>query len=473
MKNLFIKYRYLIFFIFLGFLYYILGIDSLDSNDALTNILQIEEGNIFYRTSHFMFNFLGVLFYFVFGKLFNLSATATTEIMLLSFSLLASIMLFLLVDNLYGDKNIALLSSFVYSFSSGIWRLSIQPEYLVLVPSFSIISLYLFIKDKNFFSGIIYGFGLLTSPFILSFFPAFFIRPEPSKKLIKKIIVLFIGAILSYGIVNIFTFDETVSGEWSYGYVLSYYFKELKIFRSVLIFIYGYLRSFNILLIVLILSIILFYNQYRRLIWVTILLFIFHIPWIFNEARLGAYQFPIYPFIAILIAILLINKYKKFKFLFLSLIIFYFISNFSLILFEKNYKESLRDDYIKMNYDSSIPDSSYIFVYQATRPIKIRYAPRLIPVGLIHDMHMDKIKVMNKNFKEPKIEEILDTPNNKYVFEAGVLPPDDYIKNLFRNFLNTQGAKTKGFAVSKLSPYLGNRKLVKLDGYNFDFYYIK
>ena len=114
----------------------------------MTNIQQIQNYDILSRSSHFMFHFLGVGFYLVFSGLFGLSAIVTTELMLSLVSVLGAISLFYIVLIEFNDKKLALLSVIIYSFSSGVWRLSVQSEYLILVPSFALLSLFFYLKNR-------------------------------------------------------------------------------------------------------------------------------------------------------------------------------------------------------------------------------------------------------------------------------------------------------------------------------------
>ncbi len=465
MNEIIKKNKHLYFFILIFIIYLFTGFRVIVSNDSVTNVQQIMAYDISSRTSHFMFHFLGVGFYIVLGKLFGLSAIVSTEIMLSFVSTLGAVALFYIAGILFKDIKIQYLSVIIYSLSSGIWRLSCQCEYLILVPSFTLISFLFYLKNKNFISGLFWGMGALTSPFAIFFAPAFLINFELNKEYFKKLLFLFSGFLVAYFAVNVFLFRETVEGEWSYGYVLSYYYKGIRFLRMFLMLLYGYFRSFNILIFAFLIGLFSIIRVNKKLFWVTILLFISHLPVAVQEARLGAYQFPVYPFVSLLAAYGISKMDIKLQFLKYPLIAIFILINFYLVFTERNFCRNLKDTYVQMNEDSSIKDSSIVFLYQAQKPVKVVYAPRLKPITVIHEKVKEGVLYMNPDFKEINYDSLFKFSEKIYLIESGVVPPDDDLKLKFLPFLDKQGIKTKGFLFRTFEPYLKTKKVTKLNNY--------
>ena len=163
-----LKAPYLIFLV-LTLTYILFGYGVTITNDSVTNVDQIVSLDLWSRSSHFSFHLFGIIFYLFFSKLLGLSAVASIEIMLAVFSAAAAVALYQIVLKKFNNVNQAIITVIIYSLASGIFRFSCQVEYLILVPSLGIISLYFYSKGQNFIAGIIYGFGLLTSVFLSTF----------------------------------------------------------------------------------------------------------------------------------------------------------------------------------------------------------------------------------------------------------------------------------------------------------------
>ena len=102
--------------------------------------------------------------------------------------------------------------------------------------------------------------------------------------------------------VNIFTFKETLTGHWSYGWEIIYYsgiWSDINQLRIAAIYVYGYLRSFNIIIILLPFVLYYLYNSNKELFYVLIITIFIHLPVAIPEARYGGYQMTAYPIIAI------------------------------------------------------------------------------------------------------------------------------------------------------------------------------
>ena len=276
--------------------------ELLITNDSVTNVDQIVSLNIWSRSSHFSFHLFGVIFYLFFSKLLGLSAVTSIEIMLAVFSAAAAVALYQIVLKKFNNVNQAIITVIIYSIASGIFRFSSQVEYIVLVPSLGIISLYFYSKGQYLIAGIIFGFGLLTSVLIVLFAPMFLLFTSFKELFKKQNIIFALFSIAIFLLVNIFTYRETVSGTWSYGGEVDYYKKilsEINYLRPASIFVYGYLRSFNIIIIFLPFILFYLFRSNKELFYLLIITILIHMPLAIPEARYGGYQMTAYPILAI------------------------------------------------------------------------------------------------------------------------------------------------------------------------------
>ena len=127
--------------------------------------------------------------------------------------------------------------------------------------------------------------------------------------------------------INIFTYRETVSGNWSYGGELSSYkeiFGEINFLRPVAILIYGYLRSFNIIVFVLPFILYYLFKSNKELFYIFIITILIHLPVAIPEARYGGYQMTAYPIISIASAYFLTEYIKISKWIITIILIFSF-----------------------------------------------------------------------------------------------------------------------------------------------------
>ena len=175
----------LLIFITLAVIYILFGYGVTTTNDSLTNVEQIASLNLWGRSSHFGFHLFGIIFYLIFSKVFGLTVVTSVEIMLAVFSAAAAVALYQITLKKYNNIIQAIITVIIYAFASEIFRFSCQTEYVVLVPSFGIISLYFYSKGQNIIAGIFFGLGLLTSPFALLFAPMFFLFTS-FKELFKR-----------------------------------------------------------------------------------------------------------------------------------------------------------------------------------------------------------------------------------------------------------------------------------------------
>lgn len=456
-------------------IYLLCGFGVTISNDSVTNIQQISSLDIWSRSSHFSFHLFGVLFYVILNNLFQVSAISSVEIMLSFFSVIGSIALYYIVLDKFDDRKLSLITFLIYSFSSGVFRFSIQSEYLILVPSLALISIALYVKRFYFFSGIFFAFGLLTSAFIL-FIAPYFIIYNNWKTLFSKKNYLFIGGFLILYIpISLFTFSETISGHWSYMDDFNF-FKEVLSIMSYLrigaIFVYGYLRSFIIVIPFAVIGLWTVYKIDRKLFYILLIMFLIHLPASIPEARYGGYQLTFYPFVALLSAIGLNKILKQSKVIAAMVVFLYLGVNFYIVLTERNFNRSLRDTYVMLQNDPAVPDSSVLFVYQAVKPIRAVYAPKLQPVGMLTN-YQEKIDEHYATVKQPPLKDIINKNKHFYLLESGVSLPDDYIKLLFLSFVENQGAKIKGFGMKKLQPYFDAGAFQLIDKFPIDLYRIQ
>lgn len=462
------KYELSIFsilFIIYSFLSYSVTI----TNDSVTNIEQISSLDILSRSSHFTFHFFGVGFFIVLNTVFGLSVVISTQFMLALMSATGSVALFVVAREMFSNTKTALISVFIYAFSTGVFRFSCQVEYLVLVPSFALISLVFFVKKQYLISGIILGLGLLTSPFVLLFSPMYFLFVDTKKIFIKQNFIFLAGLFVMYFVVNIFTFKETVSGHWSYGIVFDFYQKvilELNYFRIASIWVYGYLRSFNLLVFAIPFSLIYSYKHFPRLFVIFLLTLILHLPVAVPEARYGGYQMTVYPIVALVLANSIVQNFESFKKTFIAFLTLYLLINLNILFIERSFHRTLRDTYVKMNQD--LPTGSVLFTYHASKPIMTVYATRLKAFTLLSD-YQEANATHLQGYIKPNLSQLMKQ-NNTYLLESGMSYPDDYIKNFFASFVSDQGAKQKGFGLFKLSTIESNIKFERIPGYELDVY---
>jgi hypothetical protein len=455
-------------------IYLISGFGVTVSNDSVTNIDQIASMNIWSRSSHFSFNLFGVLFYLIFTKFFNLLPVTSLQLMLTFFSLAGSIALYIIAVHEFEDRKIAIISVILYAFSSGIYRFSIQAEYLVMVPSLALISLALYCSKRYVVSGIIFAFGLLTSPFILMICPAFLLFNTSKTILTRRNLLFTAGFLFLYLLVSIFTFKETVTGEWSYKSVFDYYKETVfktNYSRVAAMWAYGYLRSFLIIIPFLILGLIKCYTVNRKLFYIILTIGLLHLPLALPEARYGAYQFTMYPFVAIIAAYALNSVFNFSKMSALTIIALFLALNLYIVLTERGFNRDLRETYVRMQEDKTIPDGSILFVYQAAKPIQEIYAPKFVPVNIMTGYQEDMAQNL-PGYRKADLKEVIAANENLYLLESGTSMPDDNLKLLFSGFIKGHGVKVKGFGKEKLDPFVPGGSFERLDGYPIDLYKI-
>ncbi len=462
----------LVIFLLISIIYILFGYGVTISNDSVENVYQITNLDLLSRSSHFSFHLFGIIFYLLFSELIGFSAVTSVEIMLAFFSAAAAFSLYEITIKKYNNVQQAVITVLIYSFASGVFRFSAQAEYLILVPSFGLISLYLYSAGKNLFAGIMFGFGLLTSPFIVLFAPMYLLFSSFKNVFQRKNIIFAAGTIAVYFAVNLFTYKETISGEWSYGGVFSFYkdaISDLNFLRIAAIYIYGYLRSFNIMLLFLPFTLYYLYKYNKELLLVFILTILIHLPVAIPEARYGGYQMTAYPIIAISIGYFLSALFTSRKVIVLTTIVVYLVLNISLVITERSFFRDLKDTYVKLNDD--LVKNSVLFVYQASKPLKDIYAPDLEVFDILSDYQFKMAKDL-PGYIPTDLEDIFNKNHTAYLLESGVSMPDDNIKLLFSQFTKDQGAKVKGFALAKVLETEPSLHYKKLDGYKLDVYKI-
>lgn len=460
----------ILIFLILTTLYILFGYGVMITNDSVTNIDQIVSMNIWSRSSHFSFHLFGVIFYLLFSKLLSLSAVTSIEIMLAVFSAAASVALYQIVLKKFNNVNHAIITVIIYSIASGIFRFSSQVEYIVLVPSLGIISLYFYVKGNYFIAGIVFGFGLLTSVFIVLFAPIFLLFTTFKELFKKQNIIFSLFSIAIFLLINIFTYQETVSGTWSYGGEVDYYKKilsEINYLRPAAILAYGYLRSFNLLILFLPFILVYLFRSNRELFYLLTITILIHVPLAIPEARYGGYQMTAYPILAISAGYFLNNLLIKRRLLvYVTILLFVFI-NFFIVSSERSFFIDLKDTYVQLS--NNLKNKSALIVYQASKPLKNVYTTNLKVYDIKSD-YLDKLAENSPGFVPIDFTQVFNDNDTIYLLESGQSMPDDNLKILFKNFTKNQGAKVKGFALEKILTTNPSFRSEKLEGYPLDVY---
>jgi hypothetical protein len=390
--------------------------------------------------------------------------------MLAFFSASAAVSLYKITLKKYDNVNQAIITVIIYSLASGIFRFSSQVEYLILVPSLGIISLYVYSKGQNLIAGILFGLGLLTSPFIVLFTPIFLLFTSIKELFKRQNIIFALSMIAVYFIINIFTYRETISGNWSYGMVFNFYkeaLSEINYLRVTAIYLYGYLRSFNIIIFILPFALYYLFNSNKELFYVLIITILIHLPVAIPEARYGGYQMTAYPIIAISAAYLLNNLLNKYRYRVLLILFLYVIVNVFLVYSERSFFKELKETYLQLN--KNLEENSVLIVYQDVKPIKNIYATNLQVLN-IRSGYQNKLAKDIPGSIPTDLIGILNKNENVYILESGVSMPDDYFKLIFSKFTKNQGAKVKGFGLETVlaaDPSFRPEKLVR---YPLDVY---
>ncbi len=460
----------LIIFFTLSVLYILFGYGVTVSNDSVTNTDQITALDLWSRSSHFSFHLFGIAFYLFLSKLIGLSAVTSIETMLAVFSAASAAALYQITLKKYNNFNQALITVVVYSLASNVFRFSCQLEYLILVPSFGIFSLYFYSKGQYLIAGILFGLGLLTSLFMFLFIPLFFLFTSPKQLFKKSNIIFALNIIAIFAAVNLFTYQETVSGNWSYGNEIDYYkdiFSKINFLRPISIYVYGYLRSFNVLIFVLPFIIYYLFRVDRELFYIFVITMIIHLPAALPEARYGGYQMTAYPITAVAAGYYLNHLFNKRRNIVIVLIAFYAVVNIFIVFTERSFFRDLKETYVKLNTD--LDNNSVLIVYQASKPIKNVYAPNLRVYDVLSD-YQNEMEENNPGYVPADLNQILSENKSVYVLESGVSLPDDYLKLMVSNFTKNQGAKVKGFALDKVLSVDPTLKTEKLNDYPLDVY---
>ncbi len=440
------------------------------SNDSCTNIEQIVEGDIFKRSSHFGFNFLGVVFYKTGSILSVANPVYSTQFMLALFSALGSIALFLVTLKRSSSHHVAALSAIIYAFSSNIWRFSLQSEYLVLVPSLGLIACSYWTYGRWFLGSMFFALALLTSPFALFIIP--FAYPAITNISRKQIAFGLAGFLLCYGGVSVFTYQETINGEWSYNLVYTYYTKSIlsiKPIRVLAIWLYGYFRSFHVLLPFVIAAAWMTFRSNRKWFYIFVLGLAMHLPAAIPEIRYGAYQMTFYPYLAYLLAGFISQNEGRMKKLIYATLISYVFINSYIVLKERSFQHQLAATYTQMQNDKAIPDSATVLMYQATKPLNTVYASRLKGVA-IFSAYQEKLTDNLERFELPDYKKIGEQQQSVYLIESGTSMPDDNLKLLVSGFVKNQGAKLKGFGLEKARAMYPDAEFTLLSGYSMPVY---
>lgn len=459
-----------IIFVLLAVLYISFGYGVTVSNDSVTNVDQIRALDLWHRSSHFSFHLFGIIFYLIFSKFIGLSAVASVEIMLAVFSAAGATALYSVVFKKYSDVKLAVISVIIYSLTSGIFRFSAQVEYLILVPSLGLISLFFYSRNQYLTSGLVFGLGLLTSVLLVLFVPIFLLFTSIKDLFKKQNIIFTLSLIAMFLSVNLFTYRETVSGSWSYGNELIAYkeiFGEINFLRPAAILVYGYLRSFNILILLIPFTLYYFFKNNRELFYISLITLLIHLPFAIPEARYGGYQMTAYPIIAVAAAYFLTNIIRSPKWI-ITIVLIFSSLNFYIVYSEREFNRDLRDTYVKLS--NELKDNSVLIIYQAVKPVRNIYAPNLRVLDLHSDYQSKLAEKRYTNYVAPDLNEIFTNNDTVYLLESGVSMPDDNFKLLVSRFTKNQGAKVKGFALDKILSVYPSARIEKLNGYLLDVY---
>jgi hypothetical protein len=462
----------IILFAFLLCVYLVSGFDVTITNDSFSNIEQIAMMDLLHRSSHFGFHFIAISSH-VFFKLIGISdPISSTQFVLSLVSVLGSIALYRIVLAWRNDATLALVSTLIYALNTNVWRFSIQNEYHILIPALCLIAIAFWLHKKYFIGSMVFGLAMLTSPFAVFSLPLFFIE-KPNLN-IKIIIKAFLGFIIVVGFVSVFTYEETISGEWSYDIVYSYYKDTLSItnpVRILSILIYGYLRAFHLLLIPLLILLIKFKKTESRILILLLISFIIHLPAAIPENRYGAYQMTLYPLVSIACGIVLVNFYDKKRFLIAFLCIAFISFSTYIVLEERAFHRSLARHYNQMQNDPNLADGSYVFMYKAIKPFNVKYAKRLEGISVYSSYH-EKMTGALRNYKLPNYKDLLKGDTPVYLIESSVSKPDDYLKSIFSNFTKNQGAKFKGIGIQKIKGICPDARFEEIKGYPLTLYQV-
>lgn len=461
----------IIFFSFAA-LYLLFGYGVTVSNDSVTNMDQITDLDLWSRSSHFSFHLLGIIFYLFFSKVIGLSAIASVDIMLALTGAAGALSLYLITIRKFNNSNLALIAVIIYALSSGIFRFSAQVEYLILVPSLGLISLYLYSSGRFLIAGIIFGLALLASPFAILIIPLFFFFTSFKDIFRKNNLVFGFSLVAVYLSVIIFTYQETVSGHWSYGSQVDLYkeiFGEINFLRPLSIYVYGYLRSFNVIIFILPFTLYVIFKLNRELFYILIITLIIHLPAAIPEARYGGYQITAYPVLAIAAAFYFNKMLQTRKNIVYFVLTIFVITNVYIVYSERSFFRDLKETYVSLN--QNLEPNSVLIIYQAIKPVREAYATDLRVYDVLSD-YQNKLAENYPGFVRTDLTSLLEENETVYLLESGVSMPDDNLKLLVSNFTKKQGAKVKGFALEKLYEVDSSITAEKLDGYPLDVYKI-
>jgi hypothetical protein len=469
MRNNLAKYQLLLVASLL-FIYLLSGFGVTITNDSLTNIEQISMMDMWHRSSHFGFHFLSILSYTLFRWIGLDDPIFSTQFLLSAVSVAGGLALFRIVLLWKNDLHLALITAFIYTLNSNIWRFSVQNEYHVLIPALSLIGIALWLHGKQFIGSMFLGLAILTSPFAIFSLPLIFIKELRLN--VKTILLSIIGFSLVVGTISIFTFKETIQGDWSYDLVFQYYKQTLSLTNFVRVFsiwVYGYLRAFHLLL-PLILIFLIFYRKTEKRLWYILLIsLIIHLPAAIPENRYGAYQMTLYPVIAMATG-LVMSRLLAYNKTYFALLFSGFIGlNFFVVIQERGFHRDLRNLYTQMQNDSSIDDGALVFMYKATKPFNAKYASRLNGVSVYSD-YQENLTDNLQNYELPDYNKLIHSRQPIYLIESGVSLPDDYIKNIFAKYTAKQGAKSKGIGMKKIKEICPNAIFNHIDGYSITIY---
>ncbi|MEX1189807.1 MAG: hypothetical protein WED33_11160 [Bacteroidia bacterium] len=450
--------------------YLLSGFGVTISNDSLTNIEQITAMNLLDRSSHFGFHFLAILS-FAFFKLIGISnAVISTQFMLSLISVAGIVALYRIVMIWKSNSNLALIIAIIYGINSNIWRFSVQNEYHVLIPALSLIGIAFWLHGKQFIGAMVLGLAILTSPFAIFSLPLIFIKEV---KLNPGVILKSMaGFILVVGAVSLFTYKETIEGNWSYSLVYNYYAKTLSLtnpLRVLSIWVYGYLRAFHVFLPLLVVFLFTCRTSEKRLWYILIATFIIHLPAAIPENRYGAYQMTLYPILAMACGLVIYRVYQYNRLYFALLLGFFVGLNSFIVLQERGYHRSLSEMYSQMQDDSAIEDDALVFMYKATKPFNVLYANRLQGVS-VYSGYQEDLTDNLANYELPDYKALIYSGKPVYLIESGVSLPDDYVKELFSKFTAKQGAKAKGIGIKKIKEICPSATFQQIEGYSITLY---
>lgn len=453
-----------LFFVALLMCYIGTRFGALPSGDATENIRQIEKYDIFSRGSHFTFHLLGVAFYSILHFLFKTSAITATEIMLLVVSFLGVFAFYASIVTVWKDKQLALFAAMVYALNSGIWRFSVQSEYVVLVPALMLLSLYAHIRNHPLGAGALCAAALMTSPFSILMAPLYLVTFKSNRLWFKRAGFMVATCILVYLVGSGVVAQDVVEGTWSLSGSLKRFIMLIDPERGLVVLVYGFIRSFHIFLPLMIWGGYIVYKRDKWLFVVSLAVIVMHIPTTLAEARQGAYMFGVYPLVALYAAFALKKIAQRRTSIMVAYISIFALLNFLIVYAEKMHFVNIAQTYQMLDNDPAIPTGTRVFVYPSRKPMA--YVTKRLKSVSIESF------VTSVFGRGRVIDAAVADGHRMLLVESGARQPDDYFKQALQQFSKRYNVRENSFGRSVIKKQLPHATLQLLKGYPVDVYEI-